>query len=448
MKIALTVGAGWLAALPAYAQVDQVVTPPPNLVLANYNTVPVGPFGGLEGTAYVARVGDPSAAWFNPAGLALQNAPQISGSAGVYQRTSLSPQSLPHDGGSFQQLPNFVGFTFVPRPRVTVGAAMITTNAWSQETDAEVISGVPGGQQRFAYSADSDFQRRVLAVGAGYQGSGRWRAGGGFAFSMSDVRLVQTASDRLGTATDLRSLLVTSRTSGSTIQLRSQGGVQYDRSQWRLGAAIRTPGLTIHRSGGLTFDGLLDAGSSSLGASVFDPGADFDTRLPWEIQSGVAWVRDRVELELDVQGYLPIESYSMFESDQPVLVYTYGIGQAPSAVSQPFPGLTSASNGVVNVSAGGHVRLFKNRDARLHAGIGSNTSPVADEDMVFNNADLMTWTLGVSGSLGKFQFSAGFNHQFGHADDVTLRNLLSGQVAQSTIDVSMSGFIYALAYQF
>jgi hypothetical protein len=68
--------------------------------------------------------------------------------------------------------------------------------------------------------------------------------------------------------------------------------------------------------------------------------------------------------------------------------------------------------------------------------------------MVFNNADLMTWTLGLSGSLGRFQFSAGFNHQFGHADDVTLRNLLSGQVVRSTIDVSMSGFIYALAYQF
>ena len=96
MKIALTVLAVCLAPVRAYAQVDQVVTPSPNLVLANYNSVPVGPFGGLEGTAYVARVGDPSAAWFNPAGLALQNAPQISGSAGVYQRTTITPQALPH----------------------------------------------------------------------------------------------------------------------------------------------------------------------------------------------------------------------------------------------------------------------------------------------------------------------------------------------------------------
>ena len=353
-----------------------------------------------------------------------------------------------HEGGSLQQLPNFVGFTFVPRPKVTFGAALVTTTAWNQETDVESISGVAGGQQRFAYSADSEFERRILAISAGYEGAGRWRAGGGFAFAMTNVRLVQAASDRIGTATDLRSLLVTARTTGSTIQLRSQGGVQYDVSKWQLGAAVRTPGLTIHRSGALTLDGQLDSGGSSSGASFFDPDADVDSRLPWEVQVGAAWVRDRVELELDVQAYLPIDGYSMFASGEPVRIYTHTAGQAPSALSQPFSGLTSASNGVVNASVGGHVRLFKNRDARLHAGVGSNTSPVAAEDMVFNNADLMTWTLGLSGSLGKFQFSAGFNHQFGHAEDVTQRNLLSGQVLRSNIDVSMTGFIYALAYQF
>src|SRR5262245_208622 len=98
----------------AFAQAEQVVTPPQNLVLPNYNSVPVGPFGGLEGSAYAARVGDPSAAWFNPAGLARQDSPQISGSAGVYQRTSVTPEALPNTGGSVQQLPNYVGFTFKP----------------------------------------------------------------------------------------------------------------------------------------------------------------------------------------------------------------------------------------------------------------------------------------------------------------------------------------------
>jgi hypothetical protein len=56
--------------------------------------------------------------------------------------------------------------------------------------------------------------------------------------------------------------------------------------------------------------------------------------------------------------------------------------------------------------------------------------------------------LGVSESSGRFQFAAGFNHQSGSADDVTLRNLPNGERVQSTIDVGMMGFIYSLAYQF
>jgi hypothetical protein len=91
---------------------------------------------------------------------------------------------------------------------------------------------------------------------------------------------------------------------------------------------------------------------------------------------------------------------------------------------------------------------MRGRDLRLHVGIGSNPSPVGPEDAVFNDVDLVTWTIGLSGSFHRFQFSAGFNHQSGHADDVTLRNLLNGQVVRSTIDVGMTGFIYSIAYQF
>src|SRR5262245_22233875 len=107
-RIAILLIAGCLMSTRAWAQADVVTTPPPNLVIANYNSTSVGPYGGLEGTAYAARVDDPSAAWFNPAGLARQATPQISGSAGVYQRTAVAPQALPNQGGSIQQLPNFV----------------------------------------------------------------------------------------------------------------------------------------------------------------------------------------------------------------------------------------------------------------------------------------------------------------------------------------------------
>jgi hypothetical protein len=121
-----------MSAMPLRAQsIDQVATVPPNVVLSNYDNVPVGPFGGLEGSAYVARVGDPSAAWFNPAGLSRQTGVQISGSAGVYQWTAVSPQALPNSGGARRQLPSVVGFTAHLRAGVTAGAAFMTTNSWT-----------------------------------------------------------------------------------------------------------------------------------------------------------------------------------------------------------------------------------------------------------------------------------------------------------------------------
>ncbi|HEY7289143.1 MAG TPA: hypothetical protein VH583_04840 [Vicinamibacterales bacterium] len=439
-----------LAASAASAQsADAVTTPPPNIVLNNYDSVPVGPFGGLEGSAYVARVGDPSAAWFNPAGLARQDTAQISGSAGVYERTSVAPTSFQNTGGSIQQLPNFVGFTVTPRKGYTFGAALVTTNAWVQETDGQVVTTIPAGPERFAYSADSDFEQRVLAISVGYRGSGPWRYGGGFAFSLMNLRLVQSASDRIATATALQSLLIATRVGGSALQMRLQGGVQYDRSHWQFGGAFRTPGATLMKSANITLDGTADSGPSSVGASVFDADAHMEYHLPWEFQGGAAYVGDRLAVEVDLQAYTPVSAYAMVSTDQPSVVYRdTGNGGPPSVVTSPFPGLTTESNGVVNVGVGGHYLVSKNRTLRIHGGIGSNQSPVGDADTLFNKVDLLSWTLGVSGSLGKFQFSAGVNSKSGTSSDITLRNLLNGQVVHTPVDVKSIGFIYALAYQF
>ena len=136
---------GAVVALPhrVHAQsIDQVATMPPNVVLGNYDSVPVGPFGGLEGGAYVARVSDPSAAWFNPAGLAREPRAQISASAGVYKWIAVSPEHLPHSGGSVQNVPNFVGGTFHLRGALNGGAVFLTTNAWLQEIDSELFTSV------------------------------------------------------------------------------------------------------------------------------------------------------------------------------------------------------------------------------------------------------------------------------------------------------------------
>jgi len=59
----------------------------------------------------------------------------------------------------------------------------------------------------------------------------------------------------------------------------------------------------------------------------------------------------------------------------------------------------------------------------------------------------VTWTLGVSGSVGKFHFAGGFNRQSGSSNNLTIQ-LLNGRTVQSEMNVKLMGFIYSLAYQF
>jgi hypothetical protein len=182
---------------------------------------------------------------------------------------------------------------------------------------------------------------------------------------------------------------------------------------------------------------------------VFDINAASQFHLPWEFQGGAAWVRGRVEAELDLLAYSSIAAYPLVSTSQPAMIYTdFGMSQTPSISTRPFSGFTSESNAVYDVSAGGHVRLLRDRELRLHGGVTGNRSPVGAQDNAFDKVDLLTFTIGVSGSLGGFQFAAGFNHQTGTAHDVALRNLLDGGTVTSPIDVRMTGFIYSLAYKF
>src|SRR5215471_4551596 len=156
-------------AAPARAQTNVVSAPPPNFVIPNDNGVAAGPFGGLESIAYVARASDPSAAWFNPAGLSVQEEAQISGSAGIYQLTHVRPNGLSDGGGSLEQVPNSVGFTIRASDRVTAGIALVTTAAWDQQTAAQIVDTISIGSQRFSLGNESSYSQRVFAMSAGYR---------------------------------------------------------------------------------------------------------------------------------------------------------------------------------------------------------------------------------------------------------------------------------------
>jgi len=440
----------FLLSSPVFAQSsDPLVTPPPNVVIPNANGVPVGPFGGLESGAYVARGEDSSAAWFNPAGLSRATSAQLTGSAGLYQYTRVTPASLENKGSTLEQIPNLVGFSMRVKPDCTGGLAIVTSNSWNQETDSELILGTPAAGERFAYSADAKFTKRNVSLSAGCQ-RGRWRYGAGAAFSVTSLRLVDTVSDRVSSSTGLRTLLLSSRQTGSAFQLRPILGGQFDPSEkWRLGLVIRTPAVTLYRSGQYATDGTLQNGAASQGLSIFDPEATFTYKMPWEFQGGVAYIAKRAQAEFNIQQFTGVSSYTLLASNNSILTYSdAGQGGPPTIQSRPFDGLKSASSATTNYTVGGHYLLSADHSYQLHAGFTTDHSPVASEDQVFEQIDLNSWTIGVSGKASKLQFAGGINFRRGESDDVRVRDLLNGQPVLTSLKIKTTAFIYSLSYQF
>jgi len=424
---------------------------PPNIIIPNYNGIPTGPLGGLEGSAHIARAADTSAPWFNPAGLS-QAGTQLSGSVGNYQFTTVTPARLPNTGGSTEHLPNLVGAT-VRWKGFTAGFALITTIAWRSGLDSVYnLTNVDGNPERFSYSADSSMSQRVTAGAIGYDFHNRFRVGGGVLLTATSITSEQVITDRIDSPTGNRALIFTSRGDGSVDTLRGTLGVQFDPIRWiRIGVVTKSRGIMYGKSGTLALDSTLDGGGPSVGASVYDGEPSFDYKLPFELGGGVAVVSKRAEFEFDVKGYAKIDEYALLSTTQPLTIYTDpGDGTRGAITTRSFPDIKTAANAVTNYTGGGHVRILESPfPLTVHAGIGTDYSPVPTSDAaVFGKADFRVFTAGLSGALGnKFTFAFGVNSRRGQIDNLLLKNLISGPV-QPSLKIDTIGITYALNYKF
>jgi hypothetical protein len=361
----------------------------------------------------------------------------------------VAPASLPNPGGALEQIPNLVGFSMRAFQNCALGFAIVTSNSWSQETDSELILGSAAAGERFGYSADAEFTRRNLNLGGGCQ-RGKLRWGAGAVFSVTNLRLVDTVSDRVSSNTGLRTLLLTSRKSGSNLQLRPVLGVQYDPSAgFRVGFVMRTPAATLYRSGQYASDGTLHVGSATAGLSIFDNEAKFTYKLPWEFQAGVAYIGQRAQAEFDVQQFTGLPSYALIASSNPLVIYRDdGQGGSPTIETRAFDGLSSSNRPVTNFTIGGQYQLSANHSYKVHAGFTTDNSPTAHSDQVFDQVDLNAWTIGLSGKAARLQFSAGLNFRRGESDNIHVRDLLNGEPILTSLKIKTTALIYSLSYEF
>ncbi len=387
----------WTAEV-ALAQNPQALFPP-NVILPNNNSLPIGETGGLEANAYTARASDPASLWFNPAGIAGANVSAVSASTGTFRILTVSPQKLEGRGGSIDQLPAAVGFV-LKKPfdweKWTFGFAIVRTAAWSQFTDGVVSA--PDPRERITLSADTSFNRTTVALTLGHDGGKDWRLGGGLLIDILNFRSVQSLTFRQQTETYVRTFLDSYRAAGNQVNLRLGLGTQVDLSKHvRLGAVVRSPGVRILPGGSFNIDVVDQRGALSDQLSFFDStNITFKYILPLEAAAAAAWVSDIGEIELDLKAQTGHSVYDGFSSTKSVIQITDpGDGTPARQTLTPFPGIPFAARSIVSVALGGFLNLSQDRLWKLHAGFANDPSPVASADGFFDRITLNSVTLGV-----------------------------------------------------
>ncbi len=329
--------------------------------------------------------------------------------------------------------------------RYTAGVAVVRTNSWSQQTDAQIdtLSAIPG--RLLTYSADSEFRRVEASLALAYADEGPWRWGATLTGSGTSLRAVGAVSDLRTEPDGLEALQTSRRINGSITQLRASTGVQYQAMpNILLGAVVRSPGVTLFRSGDYSFDGQASAGGESATITFFDPKVRFDYKLPLQIGVGAAMAVDRVELELDATFSTGQSSYDLLRTErQSTFILDDGLGGPPVVQRLPVAAVQAETRAIVNIAFGGYYALTQDKVWKLHFGFNTDFSPVGDNDEFFSKVDLYGIALGISGETRHFVASLGLNYSFGNASNAPLAELLN-----SDISVNAIAIIYSLAYRF
>ncbi len=450
--VAATVAVWGILTDPAALAQNPQALFPPNIILPNNYSLPIGQIGGLEGNAYTARAADPTALWFNPAGIAGANVSTVSASTGSFRVLTVSPQLLEGSGHSLDQLPAAVGLV-QKKPfhweAWTLGVAIVRTAAWSQSTDGVVSSPLPS--QYIALSADASFNRTTFALTLGREVGRKWRVGGGLLVDVLNLRSVQSLTFRDQTATYVRTFLDSYRATGSQVELRLGLGGQIDLSKHiKFGAVLRTPGVRVLSSGTFTIDVVDQQGAASQQLYFFDStNTTFRYNLPLEVGVGGAWVSDIGEIELDLRAQTGHSVYDGFASTNRVVhISDPGDGTPAQQTTTPFPGIPFASRSIVSVALGGFINLSKDGRWKLHSGFATDPTPVGSDDGFFDRISMNSVTLGIGGSSKHISGSLGFNYQWGYSEQRLVSDIEGNELTRTRVKVSTIGILYSVSYVF
>jgi len=443
----------FLAAPAALAA--QAVGVPPNLILPNYDRVPVGQREGIEAGAYLARTNDAAANWYNPAGLGKSLKTSLNASATAYEYTSLSLEGLGASAGRSRissigtLLGVVIGNDVLHSDKVRLGFSITSPIVW-QPSGIDLTSSLQGGQELFAYSTkvslDVMIPNLAIAYTPGGVERGRVRVGAGVGIAITSMSQVQDISDRVTTPTDAAVALRSFSADGETWGIRLTGGLQWDITpQLTIGAMVVAPTARVLGSSFFKSQSSRWTPDSMADFIFADTNVTMDYKLPLELSGGAAFRFAKAEIEVDVRYHGIIDPYVMYASTLSGRLTVVNNGGAPVVTTPPFDTTMNSARAVTNVAVGANYPL--SAKFRVHAGFSTDGSPVGDQTQsLFRQVDLSRFTAGVSMTGTRLSGSLGFGYSFGSGTRQLLGNTEGGQQTETQLSVKTANLLFALSY--
>lgn len=340
---------------------------------ANYeNVVFGGRTSGMAG-ASIALSDEPSAAFYNPAGLALLDdevfgiSVQAYGGRGLYIDGFLQvgDQSRPLSSMTFGAFPSSMAYSF---PLQSVGSLR----------HAMALSIVSPVHQKYSYSQTLEDDGTSLSAAASLRENEYL---GGLSYSLNVGRLslgftgyaeyASLAFENLlvSQGDDLGSLSRTRQTSGTHLGLTGIAGAHVQiNSNWSVGLRARLPNLRVQSSSLHAFaeaessDGAIDEEHRAVGGLA----GDMRYPHPLGLAFGLGFQSRRIRFAFDAKAYLPLKGHALF--DAPLQA-----AMPPARTSSWDPDLrVPKSRLVVNIATGAEVYAVEG--ISLLFGLSSDTS--------------------------------------------------------------------------
>jgi long-subunit fatty acid transport protein len=423
---------------------------PPSIAITNYNRVLVGEQEALEAGAFVARVGDSTSGWYNPAGMASLQRTAIGASGTGFAADVLSLEGVGRQRGggmAIYQLPHFFGAVLgkevIDSEEWRIGFTITKPISWTQE----IVGGLPGNN-RISYSSHVSLGTLQPMFSASFSPFPSLRLGAGIGVAITTLSEIQTLSEQVVTPATANAFLRTLDGGGSVWNLTGNLGVQWDITEnLVLGALVQLPGLKIMQSGRLNYQNVDNSASPWSQVFFNDQDASFDYRLPFSATLGLAWRSKAFEVEVDVRYYSGISDYTLLSSDKPVVTTTTGPTGAPVVTTTPFGGVTNGAKAVWNVALGGRFNLSETWS--LHGGFLTDASPTNEAgEKLFRSVNMYGVTAGAKVRVGRLSGSLGLGYAWGSSNPFQFGESLTGSPITTKLTITSLSLLYAVAYKF